>query len=135
MTCKQCARKSSGWSARECIAWLRIVRPGSVLGTQQQYLEKCQLCISKELPLPEPDSVEKGDVDRTAQEVKRGMLRRRDRRRSSASKSSEIGDTTTEVAITPDEASLIDKISEDAVLGYSQAKEFPRTWSDSQRRV
>ncbi|EKX53411.1 hypothetical protein GUITHDRAFT_45364, partial [Guillardia theta CCMP2712] len=26
------------WTARDCIAWLRIVRPGSIIGVQQQYL-------------------------------------------------------------------------------------------------
>ena len=30
------------WKAREAIAWLRIVRPGSVLGIQQEYLEACE---------------------------------------------------------------------------------------------
>ena len=130
-----CARKSSGWSARECIAWLRIVRPGSVLGTQQEYLEKCQLGISKGLPLPEPEAIEEGDIDRTAKEVQRGMLRRRDRRRSSGSTSPDIGGSTTEVAITPHEASLIANIPEDADLGYSHTQEFPRIWSDSHRRV
>ena len=30
---------SRTWRAREAIAWLRIVRPGSVLGLQQQFLE------------------------------------------------------------------------------------------------
>lgn len=27
-----------GWNARECIAWIRICRPGSVIGPQQYYL-------------------------------------------------------------------------------------------------
>jgi len=31
--------KEYGWSAREAIAWLRIVRPGSVIGPQQHFLE------------------------------------------------------------------------------------------------
>lgn len=31
--------KHMGFSANECIAWLRIVRPGSVIGPQQQYLK------------------------------------------------------------------------------------------------
>lgn len=31
--------KHLGFSADECIAWLRIVRPGSIIGPQQQYLK------------------------------------------------------------------------------------------------
>ena len=31
--------KHQGWTANECIAWLRIVRPGSIIGPQQQYLK------------------------------------------------------------------------------------------------
>ena len=31
--------KHMGFTANECIAWLRIVRPGSVIGPQQQYLK------------------------------------------------------------------------------------------------
>ncbi|EKX32653.1 hypothetical protein GUITHDRAFT_62504, partial [Guillardia theta CCMP2712] len=27
-----------GWTARDCISWLRIVRPGSIVGPQQHYL-------------------------------------------------------------------------------------------------
>jgi cell division cycle 14 len=34
--------KKHGWLARESIGWLRIVRPGSVLGPQQQYLDDCE---------------------------------------------------------------------------------------------
>lgn len=29
-----------GWNARECIAWIRICRPGSVIGPQQYYLHE-----------------------------------------------------------------------------------------------
>lgn len=35
--------KHMGFTANECIAWLRIVRPGSVIGQQQQYLESQEL--------------------------------------------------------------------------------------------
>jgi len=35
-----------GFSAREAIAWLRIVRPGSVLGPQQHYLERVERRIA-----------------------------------------------------------------------------------------
>ncbi len=31
--------KHMHFTANECIGWLRIVRPGSVIGTQQQYLK------------------------------------------------------------------------------------------------
>jgi len=31
--------RRQGWSARDAIAWLRIVRPGSILGNQQEFLE------------------------------------------------------------------------------------------------
>jgi len=31
--------KHMGFTANECIAWLRIVRPGSIIGPQQQYLK------------------------------------------------------------------------------------------------
>jgi cell division cycle 14 len=34
--------RTHGFTAREAIAWLRIVRPGSVLGPQQQFLECMQ---------------------------------------------------------------------------------------------
>ena len=46
--------KKHGWTARECIGWLRIVRPGSVLGGQQEYLEECEeaFCAGKKAPEP-----------------------------------------------------------------------------------
>jgi len=31
--------RRQGWSARDAIAWIRIVRPGSILGAQQEFLE------------------------------------------------------------------------------------------------
>mmetsp|Transcript_13736 Transcript_13736/g.32010 ORF Transcript_13736/g.32010 Transcript_13736/m.32010 type:complete len:376 (+) Transcript_13736:210-1337(+) len=34
-----------GWGARETIAWLRIVRPGSVIGPQQHFLLACQQAV------------------------------------------------------------------------------------------
>lgn len=34
--------KTFGWTARECIAWCRIVRPGSVVGPQQNWLESME---------------------------------------------------------------------------------------------
>eukprot|EP00286_Rhodomonas_abbreviata_P023166 CAMPEP_0181298566 /NCGR_PEP_ID=MMETSP1101-20121128/5853_1 /TAXON_ID=46948 /ORGANISM="Rhodomonas abbreviata, Strain Caron Lab Isolate" /LENGTH=404 /DNA_ID=CAMNT_0023403601 /DNA_START=188 /DNA_END=1402 /DNA_ORIENTATION=+ len=48
--------KNHGWSARECIAWLRIVRPGSVIGPQQHFLE------AYELALKYPDLHPKSDL-------------------------------------------------------------------------
>lgn len=50
-----------GWSARECIGWLRIVRPGSVLGAQQRYLEKCQFALSNDLPWPDPGDTHRAE--------------------------------------------------------------------------
>mmetsp|Transcript_28229 Transcript_28229/g.57267 ORF Transcript_28229/g.57267 Transcript_28229/m.57267 type:complete len:490 (+) Transcript_28229:112-1581(+) len=34
--------KHRGYPAKEAIAWLRMARPGSVIGPQQTYLEKCE---------------------------------------------------------------------------------------------
>jgi len=36
-----------GWSAREAIAWLRIARPGSVIGEQQVFLEACSAAMRR----------------------------------------------------------------------------------------
>jgi len=73
--------KNLGWSARECIAWLRIARPGSVLGSQQHYLEACQRAMARKLPLPEPDAVESAysavRAPENAREVQKAMIRRR----------------------------------------------------------
>ncbi|EKX43441.1 hypothetical protein GUITHDRAFT_73143 [Guillardia theta CCMP2712] len=45
--------KNLGWGARETIAWLRINRPGSVIGKQQQYLVACEQAMIRGEPLPE----------------------------------------------------------------------------------
>mmetsp|Transcript_67917 Transcript_67917/g.167728 ORF Transcript_67917/g.167728 Transcript_67917/m.167728 type:complete len:523 (+) Transcript_67917:322-1890(+) len=34
--------KNYGWRADPCIAWLRIVRPGCVIGPQQEFLKQCE---------------------------------------------------------------------------------------------
>jgi cell division cycle 14 len=34
--------KHYGFSAREAIGWMRVCRPGSVIGPQQQYLESIE---------------------------------------------------------------------------------------------
>jgi hypothetical protein len=39
------AMKHFGFTAKECIGWFRICRPGSVLGPQQYYLEVCPHCV------------------------------------------------------------------------------------------
>jgi len=65
------------WTARECIAWLRVVRPGSVLGTQQHYLVACETAIAAKQPLPEPDAMVREQAARMAKQVQAGMLRRR----------------------------------------------------------
>lgn len=40
--------KHYGWSASDCIAWLRTCRPGSVIGPQQQFLEEQQPIMWRE---------------------------------------------------------------------------------------
>jgi cell division cycle 14 len=78
--------KRLGWTARECIAWLRIVRPGSVLGTQQKYLVDCEHAIAHGLPLPDSNTTEdteKAEAERMAKQVQRAMNKRRDRHRGS----------------------------------------------------
>ena len=39
--------KHYGFTAHECIGWLRIVRPGSVIGPQQQYLHWAEEHVRK----------------------------------------------------------------------------------------
>ena len=34
--------KTFGWTARDCIAWCRLMRPGSVVGPQQNWLESME---------------------------------------------------------------------------------------------
>ena len=55
--------KHYGFTAREVIGWMRVCRPGSVIGPQQQYLESIQARMweegaifrrSKRLPMPVP---------------------------------------------------------------------------------
>lgn len=36
--------KNRGMGARESIAWIRLTRPGSVVGLQQHFLELCDMC-------------------------------------------------------------------------------------------
>ena len=36
--------KHWGYTAREATAWLRICRPGSVVGPQQQFVQDAQVC-------------------------------------------------------------------------------------------
>ena len=47
-----------GWSAREAIGWLRIVRPGSVIGVQQHFLVSVEACLRRNNTLDEPSSQE-----------------------------------------------------------------------------
>lgn len=79
-----------GWTARECIAWLRIVRPGSVLGAQQAYLVDCEHAIKLGMPLPDSNADEhlNAEAARMAMQVKHAINIRRDRRRSSSSTAS-----------------------------------------------
>lgn len=55
--------KHYGFSAREAIGWMRVCRPGSVIGPQQHYLESIQARMweegaafrrTKQLPRPVP---------------------------------------------------------------------------------
>ncbi len=36
--------RNLGWSANEAMAWVRICRPGSVIGSQQQFVRYCESC-------------------------------------------------------------------------------------------
>jgi hypothetical protein len=58
--------KHYGFTAREVIGWMRVCRPGSVIGPQQQYLESIQTRMweegtmfrrTKRLPMPVSDSL------------------------------------------------------------------------------
>jgi len=42
--------KTYGFTASECIGWLRIVRPGSIIGTQQQYLHWLERTLNGSAP-------------------------------------------------------------------------------------
>mmetsp|Transcript_3155 Transcript_3155/g.6409 ORF Transcript_3155/g.6409 Transcript_3155/m.6409 type:complete len:81 (+) Transcript_3155:974-1216(+) len=50
--------KEHGWSAREAMAWVRIVRPGSVIGPQQHFLEHYEELLR--LPAGHPSLSESG---------------------------------------------------------------------------
>ena len=46
--------KYTGFTADEAVAWLRIVRPGSVIGSQHEYLRRCEArhwCGKVQLPI------------------------------------------------------------------------------------
>ena len=114
-----------GWKARECIAWLRIVRPGSVLGTQQHYLEACERTIAKGLPLPEPDEVEIAKAARMAKQVQVGMLNRRDRRRSSSSVLTFSSSSGSVSGISESETALLESLAacaQDHAVARSRSK-------------
>jgi hypothetical protein len=58
--------KHYGFTAREAIGWMRVCRPGSVIGPQQQFLESIQARMWEEgaafrkrfqLPAPVPGSL------------------------------------------------------------------------------
>jgi cell division cycle 14 len=65
--------KSFGFSAMEAIGWIRICRPGSVIGSQQQFLVRYYQEMRRPAPLPSPAapkrpnlSIPKKDGMRTA---------------------------------------------------------------------
>jgi cell division cycle 14 len=85
--------KHAGHSAEEAIAWLRIVRPGSVIGQQQQFLKECEgrrwvgntlLPPDSDPPCPAPlprgraaaAKSESGDAAGVARQVTAGMCAR-----------------------------------------------------------
>ena len=66
-----------GWTARDTMAWLRIVRPGSIIGPQQQYLTACEECLRQGKRLPEyEESQVKSNSEALANQVQFGMLQR-----------------------------------------------------------
>jgi len=74
--------REHGYTATEVIAYLRIVRPGSVIGPQQQYLcntyARMVASGSHGVPYSESQapSSSAADAELLAREVKEGMLRR-----------------------------------------------------------
>jgi len=58
--------KHFGFTAAECIGWMRIVRPGCVLGRQQQYLERVQVMMDTGLwdTCAEVDGVQSENTER-----------------------------------------------------------------------
>jgi len=85
--------KNYGFRAPEAIGYLRILRPGSVIGPQQQYLVAMEAKIRRNAPdiphspLPLVGAAESEEL---AREVKKGMIRRHVTRRPSGSPSSSL---------------------------------------------
>jgi cell division cycle 14 len=70
--------KNLGFTAREAIAWLRIARPGSVIGHQQQFLcdmEPVMARISSKYPVPvsPPASPAAAGASRSTAELQRAV--------------------------------------------------------------
>jgi len=77
--------RKHGLTAKECIAWLRICRPGSVIGPQQHFLQMCEKCpwdgnkvMLESVPGEGPEQQRRlaEDSRKLAKQVARGMQRR-----------------------------------------------------------
>ena len=72
--------KKHGWSARECIGWLRVVRAGSVLGAQQEFLEQVDQAFRTGGMVPEgspgDDALSAQAGEMFGQELIQSILRR-----------------------------------------------------------
>ena len=72
--------KRHKWRARDAIGWLRLVRPGSVLGDQQEYLVLCEQALANGDDLM-PEAVANIDVQRgemLGQDLLQTILRRQE---------------------------------------------------------
>ena len=81
-----------GWGARECIGWMRIVRPGAVIGAQQHFLVQAEATLrgmlrgqgavtnfdARALPTPAdaPDAAAAADAATRAAQVTEALARR-----------------------------------------------------------
>eukprot|EP00293_Proteomonas_sulcata_P005833 CAMPEP_0184322088 /NCGR_PEP_ID=MMETSP1049-20130417/122785_1 /TAXON_ID=77928 /ORGANISM="Proteomonas sulcata, Strain CCMP704" /LENGTH=323 /DNA_ID=CAMNT_0026643111 /DNA_START=52 /DNA_END=1023 /DNA_ORIENTATION=- len=65
-----------GFTAMEVIGYLRIIRPGSIIGPQQQYLRSVYTRSLKQGPVSPLAAAAPVDSEKLAREVKEGMLRR-----------------------------------------------------------
>jgi len=75
-----------GWSARETIGWLRIVRPGSVIGEQQHFLvsfEAAQRRVERETNHPPGRTMRRHPMVSRADHPRRASLRQASVRRTS----------------------------------------------------
>jgi cell division cycle 14 len=75
-----------GWTAREAIGWLRVVRPGSVIGRQQHFLEEVEEAMQSATAAPRYGReicggvAEFSDTALSAAQVREGLQKRCHRR-------------------------------------------------------